>query len=1138
MNSNRRLKLFAASLAVAALVLFLPRLLLHPAVAPFVLGVVARDFAGKVQVQSCSLGWWQGLRCDNLRYDEPLSGLHLRSPLLLSDKGLLALLLAPAYLGEMTLDQPTIALRASAAGKEQPAPPKPPVAVDGTTAMPWWDRLTLRLKVNGGQVLATGQHGERKIAHDLRLDASLAVGTINYVLDFRAGPEGRVKSQGFVNLPPAGQPLPESLISQSEVDIHQLEIADFLELAAARGKFPRGQGLLNATCRLNVAGIRDAELRGEASLREMALFGGVLGQDRPFLTDLRFTFTGSHHRDEGWRLSALELRSDPLQFQASGHLDQKDVQLTATGSLDLAAMAAQLPHLLSVHQKTTIENGRVDFSLQAAGRPDQLTVKADCGTERLEAVHAGQHIAWDSPLRLNLEAESNQGKILVRTAQARAPFFEAGGSGTLDAFTVQAQADLDRMFAELGKIFALEVRPRGQAAFAASSRLGEDGRYRLESRLDIGGFGFLREQAVLFPEHDLSLRAEIEGPPTWFRDGRMHALRLEATGWPGTFSLQADNIQPEARTIELAEASGPPANCFVKGTADLGRMGAVARGLGGRPLPLGLEGQLSLDASGTWNGQRIVLDRLDGHVAQLLVATEAGPLVREPRVGLGFEGGPLSRGGVALGQLMVADNWQDLNDQERAFLLLDFAAHQLDLRHLRFTSAANVVDFGYSMDNWHDKRSGVSLEVHGDHDASLLAGLAKAGGWIGQGMGVKGRARTSWTRQASDDVVEGDLTVTMAPFALFDGTRNVFTDPRLTLKMRTLGARDGKEEVRIPAFSLHAAPFGLEGTGLIRTQPTARVELQGRLTPHFPALLPLLQPMIGREIVLSGNEPGSFLLSLPLRLPLDLEQLTLDTHLPLARLGFHRIDLRDNALSLECNRGRLRAQLSGPLNGGKVTLRPEWQWKDRRATMTLPPASQVLLGVSLKRPLVEGLLAPMHPLFGALAQVEGTIDLRMEHFFWPVNTAGRQRPTFTVVLGLEKTRLKAKGALRDALLAAGLDRSRLRFQDRELVCDGKNGSVSCAPIRLLAGDSELVVSGGAEANGALSIRLRMPLTEHTARNVGGVVVEEATIETEISGTVSRPVFDRQAFLAAAATRLATEPTPPSNERQTEEPSAP
>ena len=1123
-KGKRRSVIIAASLVIGVLLFFLPSLLCLKPVVRSTLGSINRQLPGSLAVQACSLGWWQGIHCEGLSYEDPALGVRLTAPKLTGDKGLFVLMVAPQYLGEITIDQPVVTLLAQPTGGDTTrhneaaavSPGGPPVLAQESAAVgpPWWERLTFRGKVTKGLVVLDQAQGlKQEIARDIDFKGSLAVGTVNYAFAFRSGLEGQegtLRAEGFINLPTARQSLFDALISRTEVEIKGLEIAAFLDLAASRWNFPKGNGVLDATCQVATAGIDDLEMQGETALKGLHLSGGFLGLDQPTVDQFLFKFKGSHKGKEGWRLTTLNLASDPVRFEANGSYDRAMAALTAKGSLNLPVLTAQLPHLLSLHEQTTFKEGAVDFALNVSGTPEEFAMQADCRTGRLTVAHKGLSFSWNTPLALVAEVDRRRGDTVVRTLQAHTPFLDAQGGGGANDFNFRATIDLGRMFEELGKIFALDVHGKGKMAVTGSSKKQDDGRYRLDTRIGIGDFSLARGGAPFRPPHDFLLTGEAWAPPSFFQQGTFTSLQIKGDSWPGKISFFTQKSNPESGKEQTS--------CSIQGQIDLERMNSFFYGLVGVAPPCKLSGTVSFDSSGGWENKILFLDALDGKIAKLAV-TGKGYSLQEPQVSVSLANkGPVGANPFVVSELMVADNWQDFIEKERPFIRADFQRQRLDLRHLTLKAAGMTARGSLLLGNWRQPQRDFVAEVSGQPNATFLTTLFKAAGWLAKDLSLKGRAQaTLKVKPSGEQKMLTELAVQMEPFELFRGKKKIFADPRLLLKATLLG---GDDEVAIPAFLLQTTPLQLAGTGLLqRTRAPASLELQGAMTPDLSFFSDLLTSATGQKVALVGKQEGVFLFSSPINLPVDVQQMTLAARIPVDSFRFKGLELRQFDMPVEINRGKLRAVIAGELSGGRVELQPQWDSGARRLEVSLPSFSQILQDFPLLQPLVAGVLAKMHPLFGVLAQPEGLIDVRLNSFSWPMNAKGMQSPVFKATIGLGKMQLKPTKALQELFDLGGIDYKELQFKERDVACEGDGARILCAPLHLLAGEAEIGISGSIGRDRTLDYLVQMPLTEHLAGKVQLPVQQGASVNVAIIGTLEAPVFDQQALLTQVAGRL-------------------
>ena len=1106
-------------LAATTALSLLPSLLSLPPVFSALRDQVARQLPGRLEVASCSLGWMDGLHCAAVRYDDPHLGLRIEAEGFSGDKGILLLMAAPFYLGEITIDRPTLTVL-------PPRPVEPSRTGEGHVALDpaspkekaasWWERLSLRLTLHEGRVvLDRGEQPAHSLDVVIELTASLAQGAVNHVVHLKSTRgSGFLRAKGFVNLPVAGQPLLETLVSQTEVDVKDLEIGDLLELAASRTAMPRGTGMLDATLRLKAAGLDDCEARGEIALRELDLTGGLLGDDHPRIDRIGFTFAGDHRPGQGWRLSTLDLLAEPARLSASGAFDDGTFSLTAKGRVNLPLLAAQAPRLLRLHRQTTITDGGADFSLDLTGGHKGTVIRADCRTDRLRLVHQGRPYAWDAPLTLQVEAERNGDRTVFHALNARTPFFDLKGSGDLESFALKGEADLDFMSRELAKIFAFTERAKGRAELSVVTGTGREKGGNLEGRLTIRDFSFTRGEHLLMPAHDVHLGGRIETVEAGRFDRPPSAVSLDMSAWFGNIALKADDMRRDWEEI------GP--NCTTKGTVDLERLSTLMRGATTTSSWPTLKGTVRWDGTGECEGSRIAVQDLRGTVDQAALVG-AGHTLREPLIAFGLGGsGLVKRRRIAVRELTVAEQWPALPEEPQPVFLLDLGRRLLEIRRFEWTSGQTMVESDWLLDDWRQPKAVQTIALRGEGDIALLAGVAKSMGWLPPDIRAQGRARAAMTRQVRDLDDRTDVTLEGESLVVLLGKNKIFTDPRPMVAL-TFQREESGGMVKIPSIYLRTTPLRFEGAGLVAGTTPPSLELQGVFMPDMNTLTPLLVPLIGRNVSLAGTRPAPFLLSLPLTLPLKSSQVMLSTELSADSLRLRGgLGLRQVSLPIDLNRGTLRVRIDGQLDGRQVSVEPSWDLVADRPTISLPAASQIFKDQPLRPSLTSGLLSDMHLLFHALADSQGAIDLRADSFTMDPAETGGSLPSFTVAASLDRIRFKPKGVLREILDLAGLDQEWFRCREKEMVCEGRNGRVECTRIHLVAGDVMVGIDGTILPDGGLRYRVHLPVGEKLAAATQLVVQTKATVAAEIGGTREAPVFDGQAFLSSLSGQLRRE----------------
>jgi hypothetical protein len=362
--------------------------------------------------------------------------------------------------------------------------------------------------------------------------------------------------------------------------------------------------------------------------------------------------------------------------------------------------------------------------------------------------------------------------------------------------------------------------------------------------------------------------------------------------------------------------------------------------------------------------------------------------------------------------------------------------------------------------------------------------------------------------------------------------QRVFRDRQLRCELHSEGRLGMDQAVRIPVFRLRATPLQAEGAGRVSGKGAGVLELSGRLTPDLARLSDPLSAAIGQQLRLSGKRPAEFRLTWPLQRPLRLDRAVLHTTLHAETLQFRSIGLRGLDLPVDINKGSLRTRIAGDLYAGRMDLQPQWQFGATPPQLTIGPTARALDGVDVQSPLASGLLQHIHPLFGPLTRVEGSVDLRLDAFRWPLQKGPAGRPTFQATFGLDELRVYPAGETVAVLRLAGLDRHPLELLSRELACEGRDGRISCTPVRLRSGGAELRLHGESGMDGSLDFRLAMPASEQLVGGQGAALLRAVRVEAPFVGTLTAPRFDRQAFQKAVTAQLRRAANAPPGQKQT------
>jgi translocation and assembly module TamB len=168
---------------------------------------------------------------------------------------------------------------------------------------------------------------------------------------------------------------------------------------------------------------------GDATVKAFEASGPRLAGDRLRLDRI----TGAWDLEktgQAWVVRRLDLKSPVAALTAAGTLPAPPGTTSKIeGSLDLAALAAQLPHALRLRPGIVLESGTA--RLQAESRPDAWEV--DARVSDLRARDGDRAFTLESPATLKAHVQTRQGAWALQRLEIHTVFLDATGEGDLDA---------------------------------------------------------------------------------------------------------------------------------------------------------------------------------------------------------------------------------------------------------------------------------------------------------------------------------------------------------------------------------------------------------------------------------------------------------------------------------------------------------------------------------------------------------------------------------------------------------------------------------------------------------------------------------------------------------------------------------
>jgi translocation and assembly module TamB len=205
-------------------------------------------------------------------------------------------------------------------------------------------------------------------------------------------------------------------------------------------------------------------LSGNASVSAFELDSPFLAGDRLRLERI----TGSwdlEKTEHAWVARRFELSAPIATISAAGPLEvSPGANSRIEGTLDLAALSQQLPHLLRLRPGIALDKGTA--RVRAESRPDAWEV--DARVSNLQARDGGRAFTLQSPAELSARVKIGQATLSLQRLTVRMPFLDASGEGDLDtgiSWTAKVDlAGLERQLRDLVEFGKLQLGGTGDLA--------------------------------------------------------------------------------------------------------------------------------------------------------------------------------------------------------------------------------------------------------------------------------------------------------------------------------------------------------------------------------------------------------------------------------------------------------------------------------------------------------------------------------------------------------------------------------------------------------------------------------------------------------------------------------------------------
>jgi translocation and assembly module TamB len=855
-----------------------------------------------------------------------------------------------------------------------------------------------------------------------------------------------------------------------------------------------------------------------------------------------------------WRLSAqpsgvtiddLELKSDVGHVAARGVISPTLISAAAIagatgavpldaaakqnlevrGDLDLAKLAAMLPHALWIREGTTINSGTIQLAIRNQPIDGGQSLTGQIRTEKLAGTSGGKPLSWDQPVNATFELRRENGNLRLNSLKCDSEFLKVDAAGTLDELTASAEFDLNKLSSQLGQFVDLSgMQLAGTGTAHLDCHLAEANQFTasanselLQLRMAMGGEAPLSEPR-------LSLKAEAAGvlDPASHVPARVATARLQ---------IDADNDQLDA---QLAE----PVDCTTTPTWPLSirLTGSIAHWLTlARPWmatdPWQVDGQSQATADVRAGGETVDVSNAKATIMNLHVVG-VGWNIAEPRV-----------------ELAADLHWNlktnEIASQSAQVVSSAVAVATKDV-HVKTGGPGPVQMTGVAA-----FRGDVSRLASWQVPPSQPAPYQPQGSFNGNVRVVQ-----------QGDRITGEMAVTGQDLMLAQwmaagsgagaaaaGYQTIWQEPQASIKGTTMydGAADKLtfQQLQVQSNTLQAAADGQ----IDRLTTLTDVTAAGTLNYDLAQITPLLKPYVGDRVQLGGRETARFQIAGRMGGISDFGFRNADFQAPAAGVSpqsavhwSRRLQARvevpwesANVYGLPIGGGKIAAALGeGALRidplalavaEGQLNASPNVQFDPEPMLLTLPKGP-VLTNVKISQEVSEAMLKYIAPVLAGATQSEGQFSLQLDGARVPLldtkkaDAAGQlTMHSVRVVPGPMAKQWVDLGQQIQSLVkrkdAAASDPARqvtlLTVQDQQVNFRVADGRVYHQGMEFQIGDMTCHSDGSVGLDETVAITLRIAIPDKWVEGqplLAGFKGQSLSIP--IGGTLNRPQMDQRA----------------------------
>lgn len=441
-----------------------------------ILQKINSSIAGKVDIDSLSMGWFAGVRADKLNFTNNTGSMKLFAEQIAARPSYLALLGGKVAIDEAIIDKPYVSV--NLAGRQ---PQKIGQAVSGRpsakSAMPALPLDRLDLTINDGdfkitapdtnQIMQTLELKDinskialRPLGSKSSFDISMTVAGANEVSDIAAG--------GWIKTPKKQWSFAD-VTGELSIEVNDLELSTLSPLFAVLDVNVSAAGRIKANIDAQMQKGQFENLQGTINASNLDIAGSFLKGDRlqssKFETDIKLNTT-----EKAINIDRLKIEADGLTADVKGTVpktlrsledflkaDSPDT-LQAQFDCDVAKTFKQVKTIAKFKQDFDINYGRLSGNINTEAQNGTRAVAGKIKLWALEGTFPVKRIILSKPVEIDTKIVSQKQVITVEKLLIDSAFVKASLSGTADNMNYTADLDLAKMQSDVGQF--IEIKPQ------------------------------------------------------------------------------------------------------------------------------------------------------------------------------------------------------------------------------------------------------------------------------------------------------------------------------------------------------------------------------------------------------------------------------------------------------------------------------------------------------------------------------------------------------------------------------------------------------------------------------------------------------------------------------------------------------